>query len=226
MCCLFSTSCLGIVALSQAARRRDSFQAFAQSSKKGVFLIQFVPDAPNQTILMATCGLEPITSRFKSVTFAYDQLSTSLAYWLFWVTTWISTLYLLGCAPASSQPRRMEIAVNAEPTAALSSTIEAGVVFGDEAKYHCIPLSRLGVSDSDQLISVKSSCECVNPAIVEFRETTTKVARALRIDFVSDPMPSGSVAAPVNLSVDVTFELSDGSVKTASIKFLLTTIAN
>ena len=101
-----------------------------------------------------------------------------------------------------------------------SFAIDAGVVFADRPAYQCVRLSRFGIMESESVISVKSSCDCVKPAIVEFYEANAEVSRALRIDFVPEPVSSSFGPVSANLLVELTFELDGASTKAASIKFL------
>lgn len=83
-------------------------------------------------------------------------------------------------------------------------TIDAGVVFVDEATYRCIPLSELGVESVDQIKSIETSCECLQPSTVGYHESSNAVDHALRLDFLAqhkrrDPMNQGRLlgATPV-----------------------------
>lgn len=103
-----------------------------------------------------------------------------------------------------------------------SRSLDAGVVFADQANYLCIPLSRLGISTDDEVLEVRSSCECTQPSIVKYHDTTTKAGHALRIDFKPEPVIAASQASPANLAVEVTLELASGPSTTATIRFLHT----
>lgn len=102
------------------------------------------------------------------------------------------------------------------------SMIDAGIVFADEASYLCVPLSRLGISDSDEVLSVQTSCECTRPSVVQFDESPSKTARALRIDFRPEPSTSDSKHAPSNLAVKVTLRFTGGRTTVVTIQFLHT----
>ncbi len=105
-----------------------------------------------------------------------------------------------------------------------SPSIDAGIMFADQANYLCVPLSRLGISSADEVLAVNSSCECTRPSIIEYQETRAQSARALRVDFEPEPGMAGSQAAPMNLAVEVSLELGAGRRATATIQFLHTQV--
>lgn len=104
--------------------------------------------------------------------------------------------------------------------------IDAGILFADEASYVCVPLSRLGIADSDELLSVQSSCECVRPSLVYFDKFLGNTARAMRIDFRPGGTNADSKHTPSNLAIEVTIKLANGKDKSASIRFLQTAQAS
>ncbi len=139
--------------------------------------------------------------------------------------------HVVGCgavvdAAASGDGVASESSVVPNDESTAPRSIDAGVVFADQANYLCVPLSRLGISTGDEVLAVKSSCECTRPSIVEYQETTTKSDRALRIDFEPEPTVPGSHAAPASLAVEVTLELAGGRSTSATIQFLHTTVAD
>jgi hypothetical protein len=104
--------------------------------------------------------------------------------------------------------------------------IDAGIIFADEANYLCIPLSRIGIADSEEVNSVKSSCECSVPSIVQYYESGGRAARSLRMDFTPDPhagAPALSNPVPSNIAVAVTIHLRGGRTSYTAIRFLRTT---
>ena len=103
-----------------------------------------------------------------------------------------------------------------------SAPFEAGVVFGDQPNFLCLPLSRFGITNSDEVLSVRSSCECTRVSIVKYRDTAYGTGSGLRIDFVPEVSVSSSAFVPAELAIDVTFEFVDGRSTIASIHFLHT----
>ena len=148
--------------------------------------------------------------------------------------------HVAGCgavvdAAASGDGVASESSAVANDESTASRSIDAGVVFADQANYLCIPLSRLGISTGDEVLEVRSSCDCTQPSIVAYHVTTTKSERALRIDFEPEStvpestvpgstMP-GSQAAPASLAVEVTLDLAGGRSTSATIQFLHTHLA-
>ena len=98
--------------------------------------------------------------------------------------------------------------------------IDAGVVFADEASYLCVPLSRLGIADSNEVLSVFTSCECTRASIVHIDVSSTKTVQLLRIDFLPEPATAGSQRATSNLSVEVTLRPREGRTTAAKIQFM------
>lgn len=65
-------------------------------------------------------------------------------------------------------------------------TVDAGVVFVDEATYRCIPLSELDIASADQIESIETSCECIEVYTIVYRKSPTEVAEALRLNVVTE----------------------------------------
>lgn len=150
------------------------------------------------------------------------------------ITFWIVVGSLIFCPFACSRNSitfedsdgEAELPRALRDTVAVSSSIDAGIVFANQSSYICVPLAQIGVMHSDDVISVKSSCECVQPLIVEYLEAPAKVGRALRVDFIPELSHSIAPTAPAKLAVEIILELDGGSKKTASIKFLHTTMVD
>jgi hypothetical protein len=160
------------------------------------------------------------------LSYATEKTYTPVRLWV------LVSILTFGCSQKSEPYKDAKLTVTSHSRAeaskldALSTSVDVGVVFADRHAYTCVPLNRVGIMDADKVISVKSSCECVRPLIVEYYEKPTEIGRALRIDFATEPKVEDSPAAPVNLAVAVTFELEGGRAKTASIRFLHTTMVN
>ncbi len=93
-----------------------------------------------------------------------------------------------GCGPladASSQSLD-SLSLNQKPSSLAPVVIDAGITFADEASYLCIPLTRFGVGDSEDVLSVETSCDCTQASIVSFNESAQRKSKALRLDFVSE----------------------------------------
>ena len=68
----------------------------------------------------------------------------------------------------------------------LATVFDAGVLFANEASYLYIPLQKLGIDPAQEIVSIKSSCECVRPSVVRFLQRRSQEEVALRLDFVED----------------------------------------
>jgi hypothetical protein len=124
---------------------------------------------------------------------------------------------LAGCGDSA------DLSVNSLVSPAV--VLDAGIIFVDETSYLCVPFSRLGIVNSDAVVSLKSSCECVRPSIVQFAESSDTIGRALRLDVRSVPVTVGSSLLPSKLSVEVHLQLDNGQSATTKIQFLHTTRA-
>lgn len=100
--------------------------------------------------------------------------------------------------PAASSHR-----VEAEPL-----EFDAGILFADESNYLCIPFDRLGLTDSTQVASIATSCECVRGSVVSFLTPDEMVARAVRLDFAPEAQSLNSPFIPVALSVEVMIKIA------------------
>lgn len=67
-----------------------------------------------------------------------------------------------------------------------SSTFDAGILFANESSYVCIPLEKLGIDIAKEIFSVKSSCQCVRPSVVRYRQRESVGGIALQLDFVEE----------------------------------------
>jgi hypothetical protein len=110
--------------------------------------------------------------------------------------------------------------------------VEAGVIFADRESYLCLPFERLCLPVATSVVSVASSCECVEPQVVAYRTQHGECAKAVLLRFVKedieviDPDAFSStpiVAASLGVLVDVT--LADGSTRSFKVNLLHTLIA-
>ncbi len=127
----------------------------------------------------------------------------------------------VGCGPladASSQSL-YSLSESEKPSALSPVVIDAGIIFANEANYLCIPLSRFGVADSEEVLSVETSCDCTQPSIVSVNEAAERKSKGLRFDFVSEK--NLVHLKPSQLAVSVTIRLKDRKAL-ASVRFLRT----
>ena len=160
-------------------------------------------------------------SQDHKITRSQDHKITSARVFIF-VVMGLLAVSLLGCGVITDASGKSvsEFATSDFSNTPSQCVIDAGIVFADEAKYLCVPLTQLGIADSDEVLSVNTSCECTHVSIVQFGKSSTTTARALRIDFRSETATSDSKQALSNLAVKVTLQLSNGHTAVATIQFL------
>ena len=91
---------------------------------------------------------------------------------LFVVAAGISIALQSGCGrfAGASSKTLADLSTREQSRESAPVIIDAGIVFADEANYLCLPFSRLGIEDSDEVLSVRSSCECSRPYIVSYHQ--------------------------------------------------------
>jgi len=102
--------------------------------------------------------------------------------------------------------------------------IDAGVIFSDRASYLCIPVSRFGLSNSDDIETIVSSCECVKPSLVRYSDSSTSAADGVLFEFTSDEASPDTTPQPMGLGVLVTCFMVGGETHIATVNFLHTRI--
>jgi hypothetical protein len=116
----------------------------------------------------------------------------------------------------------LETALQEKPSA-----IDLGVVLADRAGYFCLPIEQLGFSATDTLISVKSSCECIQPRLVEYVGSDGSPKPAILFEYVDESVGSGGKfdPQPMNLGVIITVELASGKTYGFTVNLLHTVLA-
>lgn len=139
----------------------------------------------------------------------------------FFVVIGLLVTSLVGCGPITEASGNSVAEIEASDfNSSVQCVIDAGIVFANEESYLCVPLSRVGIMDSDEVVSVQTSCDCTQASIVQFYKSSAETTRALRIDFTRDSATASTKRAPSNLSVEVTLLPHDGRVVTAKIQFM------
>jgi hypothetical protein len=141
------------------------------------------------------------------------------------VTLLLSTAWVVATASGCSEAfdrEQSSASTTASTTAAAITEFDAGVIFGNEASYLCIPLERIGLA-ADEIRQVTSSCECVRPSVVEYRDTANQTASALRLDFVVEPEGDDEPSA-ANLAIQISFLLANGATQPFTVQLLHTTV--
>ena len=129
-----------------------------------------------------------------------------------------SPLFSSGCGVSSATP-----AVGKSEVTPANLEIDAGVIFSDRASYLCLPLSRFGLSSSDDIETIVSSCECVKPSLVRYSDSSTTTVDGVLFEFIPDEAFPDTAAEPMRLGVVTTFTLVGGDIETVTVNFLHTT---
>ncbi len=103
-----------------------------------------------------------------------------------------------------------------------TSVFDAGILFANETNYVCIPFGGLSIDPTQEITSIKSSCECVRPSVVRYVQRQSQEGVALRLDFVDDSKGPDETS-PQSLAVEIQFEFASGAKQFVTIQFLLTT---
>ncbi len=102
-----------------------------------------------------------------------------------------------------------------------SFAFDAGIVFANEASYVCIPLEKFRINPAQEIVLIKSSCECVRPSVVRYLLQQKEEGVALRLDFVDDTKGQVEIN-PISLAVEIKFQFASGTEQSTTIQFLHT----
>jgi hypothetical protein len=107
------------------------------------------------------------------------------------------------------------------------AAIDVGVVLADRAGYFCLPIEQLGFSAADALVSTKSSCECIEPRLVEYVGGDGAPKPAILLEYVDESAGSGGKfdPQPMNLGVIITVETASGTTHDFTVNLLHTVLA-
>ncbi len=104
-----------------------------------------------------------------------------------------------------------------------STFFDAGILFANETSYLCIPFEKLGIESGKEIVSIKSSCECVRPSVVHYLLRKSEEGIALRLDFVEvEDWKSQVEVNPNSLGVKIEFQFASGTEQSVTIQFLQT----
>ena len=114
------------------------------------------------------------------------------------------------------------LAVREQPVA-----IDAGVVLADRAGYFCLPTERLGIEAVETLVSVTSSCECIEPRLVKYVGSDGSPKPAILLEYADESVGPGGASdpQPMNLGVIITVELASGKTHDFTVNLLHTVLA-
>jgi hypothetical protein len=104
-------------------------------------------------------------------------------------------------------------------------TVQAGVILADRAGYLCLPFERLGFDEDAEIVSLQSSCECVQPSLVGYLDVDGLERPAMLLLFVPEPGASegdraGAGAARLGVSIEAT--LASGQTRSFRVDLLHT----
>jgi hypothetical protein len=134
----------------------------------------------------------------------------------------------IGCLDSSVAPKPQIVAESRAFATEQSSEglmIDAGIFFTDETSYFCIPCERLGITELDEVTSIRATCECVRPAFVRYLSSSGIQKSALRLTIekdLSDRAPESGLSLGVIVTVQLAkkpaIELTVSFIHTASVK--------
>lgn len=99
-------------------------------------------------------------------------------------------------------------------------SIDAGIVFADRSGYFCIPIETLGLTPTEDIQGVTSSCNCILPSIVIFNNDQGQKCLALLLKYSPDSTAGSIGTKAVRLSVILTLNLKDGGSLQCNVKLL------
>lgn len=103
--------------------------------------------------------------------------------------------------------------------------VEAGVILSNRASYLCWPAERLGIPAEDEIVSLETSCECVEAKVVYYLDPTSQTRRAISLDFIPDD-DGDAPSRPANLSVKTSVHLASGNRREFEIGLLHTQLSS
>jgi len=110
----------------------------------------------------------------------------------------------------------------ANSIAGKSTVIDVGVVLHERPGYLCLPLEHVGLKADDAIVSVASSCECIEPRLVQYVGSYGASKPAIFLEYAEKSEDSGSKTfpQPMNLSVAISVELPSGKTHDFTVKLL------
>ena len=121
-----------------------------------------------------------------------------------------------GCEAPSATPSIGKIPVDAP-----AYEIDAGIIFSDRQSYLVLPISRFGLSSSEVVKSIVSSCECVKPSLVRYSDSSTTIADGVLLEFIPDESISNP-APPMRLAVEVKLTMFGADPRNFKVRLLRT----
>lgn len=143
-----------------------------------------------------------------------------------------------GCYQGSSTAVSSSTSVNAaygQAVTAISDrrSIDAGVVLADRGGYYCFSLEQIGLPLDADILSVESSCECVQPSIISYVADKQQVRKAILLEFASDDLVKDNSVYdtenddfPAFLGVVITIALEGGETHEFTVNMVHTILAS
>jgi hypothetical protein len=126
----------------------------------------------------------------------------------------------LGLVPAPIQPPQVsQFQIDTRTNTPI--TVDVGIIFSDRSNYLCLPTERLGVSRSAKIVSVSTSCQCVQARVVEIGYGQIDESLAILFEFVAATVTSNQKDNTASqLDIEVSLRLADGSSHGFSLRVL------
>jgi hypothetical protein len=113
----------------------------------------------------------------------------------------------------------------------IGRTIDAGIVLADRDGYFCLPLEQVGLPPDAEIVSLESSCECVQPRLVQYVADRQRIGQAILLEYIpevssaeADREDNVNRVQPANLGVIVEVGLADRTKHGFTINLLHTVL--
>jgi hypothetical protein len=115
----------------------------------------------------------------------------------------------------------------------VGQTIDAGIVLADRARCFCLPLEQVGLPPDAEIVSLESSCECVQPRMVQYVADGQRIGQAVLLEYVPEKPLIGVAVEdrmidlqPMHLGIIVGIRLADGKKHDFTVNLLHTVLHN
>ena len=136
-------------------------------------------------------------------------------------------------AAVSTSNETSASAGNVATPGAIGRTIDAGIVLADRDGYFCLPLEQVGLPPDAEIVSLESSCSCVQPRLVHYVADRQRIGQAILLEYIPEVSSAGvdredsaSEIQPANLGVIVEVGLAGGERQDFSVILLHTVLRN
>jgi hypothetical protein len=138
------------------------------------------------------------------------------------MVAWIGVLGLAGCKQSNGELSLRAIGGDSAVSDSRLSArpvIDAGIQFIGRPNFLCLPIEKLGLGASDEVLAARSSCGCVIPQIVFYQSSQSEIGSAVLLDFdfskgeFVDSINTDDRGTPVQLAVVVSLVLADSRTR-------------